>query len=243
MKLFTLAVATTTLVTPFLATSALAADAVVYNEPAAPVIADKFSWTGGYIGANAGYAKAKAPLRNTNYNDDYTDATDYDPDGFFGGLYTGYNKQFDNNVVVGIDADLNIANIKSEGGDYYSEYLNGVWPFIPSSKMKWNGAVRARLGYAYDRVLPYIAGGVSFGEYEIGLRFLNDRPIFSEKTTMTGWNIGGGVEYAATDHLILRAEYRYTDFGSKTFHNLAEVDVNKIKLSTHDFRVGLAYKF
>ena len=42
----------------FAASSAYAADAVVYSEPA-PVVADTFSWTGGYIGLNAGYAGGK----------------------------------------------------------------------------------------------------------------------------------------------------------------------------------------
>lgn len=243
MKLLTLAVATTILATPVLATSAFAADAVVYNEPAAPAIADKFSWTGGYIGASAGYAWGKSPFINETISEDYNEGTDYDPDGFFGGLYTGYNKQFGNNVVLGVDADLNIANIKSKNSVYYSESYNLLFNEKPSAKMKWNGAVRARVGYAYDRVLPYIAGGVSFGEYEFGLNDTSGRTIFSEKPTMTGYNIGGGVEYAATDHLILRAEYRYTDFGSKTFHGLWGEETAKIKLSTHDVRVGLAYKF
>lgn len=60
---------------------------------------------------------------------------------------------------------------------------------------------------------------------------------------MTGWNIGGGVDYSVTDNLILRAEYRYTDFGSKTFHDLWYEDEAKIKLKTNDIRLGIAYKF
>ena len=60
---------------------------------------------------------------------------------------------------------------------------------------------------------------------------------------MIGWNIGAGIEYAATDNLILRAEYRYTDFGSKTFHGLWGEDEGKIKLRTNDIRLGVAYKF
>jgi len=236
MRFFTL-LATTA----FFATPAFAADAIVNADPVAPAIVDTYSWTGGYVGVSAGYAWGKSPF--TNVSDGYSEGTDYDPDGFLGGLYTGYNHQFSNNVVFGVDADLNFAKIESKNGDYFSDSHNFVFPWIPSSKMKWNGAARARLGYAYDRILPYIAGGVSFGEYEFGVRFSSGRDIFSEKSTMTGWNIGAGFEYAATDNLILRAEYRYTDFGNKTFHGLAGEDTAKIKLNTHDVRVGLAYKF
>lgn len=236
MKIITLFAASALLTTP-----ALAADVIVYEEPA-PIVVDTFSWTGGYIGASAGYAWGKSPFRNRS--NDYVEGTDYDPDGFLGGLYAGYNNQLSNNVVLGIDADLNFANIKGSGSDYVDYSDNDPYDVNASSKMNWNGAVRARIGYSYDRLLPYIAGGVSFGEYKFDLRDKDDGElIFSEKSTMTGWNIGAGLEYAATDNLILRAEYRYTDFGNKTFHDLWGEDTAKIKLSTHDVRIGLAYKF
>lgn len=241
MKIITLVAATALLATP-----ALAADAIVYNEPA-PVVTDTFSWTGGYVGVSAGYAWGKSPFRNRSDDGEggeYVEGTNYDPDGFLGGLYAGYNKQLNNNVVLGVDADLNIANIKGEGSDYFDYTHGDIYGAYPSSKMKWNGAVRARLGYAYDRIMPYIAGGVSFGEYKFDLQDTFDGfMLFSEKSTKTGWNIGAGVDYAVTDNIILRAEYRYTDFGSKTFHGLWYEDTGKIKLSTHDVRVGVAYKF
>ena len=31
--------------------------------------------------------------------------------------------------------------------------------------------------------------------------------------TLVGYTLGGGVTYAMTNHVALRAEYRYTDFG------------------------------
>lgn len=233
-------------ITVLFSSSVMAADAIVYNEPTPPEVINSFSWTGGYIGVNAGHAWGKSPFRNRFTSGDINDVagTDYDPDGFFGGLYVGYNKNFSNNVVLGIDADLNIANIKNGGNEYVNYTYNYAYDVNASSKMNWNGAVRARLGYAYDRVLPYIAGGVSFGGYKFDVRNKNNNDLnLSEKSTMTGWNIGTGVEYAATDNIILRAEYRYTDFGNKTFDGLWNRDTAKIKLSTHDVRVGIAYKF
>lgn len=221
-------------------TGAKAAD-VVLQEPVAI-----YSWSGIYVGAQAGYAWGTSPFRNRS--DGYLEATDYDPRGFVGGVYAGYNSQLANNVVLGIDADLNAASIKRDGTAYTWSYANGgpsgEWFNVnPHAKMTWNGAVRARVGYAYDRFLPYVAGGVSFGEYKFDLLRTSGATIFSEKATMTGWNIGAGVEYAATNNLILRAEYRYTDFGSKTFHDLWGVDEAKIRLRTNDIRLGIAYKF
>ena len=220
-------------------TSAKAADVVVVQEPIAV-----YNWSGVYVGAQAGYAWGKSEFRNRT--DTYVEGTDFDPRGFFGGVYVGYNAQVGNNFVLGVDAELNAADIRRHGGDYTwsdsSDGTSGDYSVNPHAKMTWNGAVRARAGYAYDRFLPYIAGGVSFGEYKFGLIRDGDS-IFSEKASMTGWNIGGGVEYAATDNVILRLEYRFTDFGSKTFHDLWFEDEAKIKLRTNDVRLGIAYKF
>src|SRR5690606_2454913 len=107
--------------------------------------------------------------------------------------------------------------------------------FIPTTtKMSWNGAARVRIGYAMDRILPYVAGGISFGGHQLRLGEASDGIAF--KSTLTGWNVGAGIEYAATDKLILRGEYRYTDFGNRSFMIEDFVPV-KVGIKTHDIRV------
>ena len=68
-----------------------------------------------------------------------------------------------------------------------------------------------------DRFLPYIAGGYSAAQFEVRLHdgFLN-REV-SQKDTRNGWNIGAGLDWAATDNVILRAEYRFTDYSRRNF--------------------------
>jgi outer membrane immunogenic protein len=197
-----------------------------------------FVWTGGYVGLQAGYAWADAP-----YTDDFDNRIDYDPDGFFGGVYAGYNHQFQNNVVLGIDGDLNFSGIDGRstltfGGD------TGPDPdHVANSKIKMTGALRGRLGYAMDRFLPYVAGGVSFAKFEFDLDHDGTGDWdFQEKHTYTGWNIGVGFDYAATDNIIVRAEYRYSDFGSQQLDSNWG-DISHVKLQTHDVRLGVAYKF
>lgn len=58
---------------------------------------------------------------------------------------------------------------------------------------------------------------------------------------MTGYTLGAGLDYAMTDHIILRAEYCYTDFGGDDFN----VDGWKrnVDLKSNDLRIGVAYKF
>jgi outer membrane immunogenic protein len=157
------------------------------------------------------------------------------PDGFLGGLYAGYNFDLGNNVVLGIDGDITYNDL-SKGIRVYNDDLE-VGSF--ENKLRWSGAVRARAGYAFDRFLPYIAGGVAFGDVK------NSGTIngigFSESKTLTGWTVGGGVDYAATDNLIVRLEYRYTDYGDKNI-DFGGLSV-KNDFKTNEVRLGVAYKF
>ena len=69
-----------------------------------------------------------------------------------------------------------------------------------------------------DRFMPYVAGGVSSAKYQFDLDHDGTGNMdFEEERRLTGWNIGVGAEYAVTNNLLVRAEYRYTDFGSENF--------------------------
>ena len=228
MKLKTLLLAST--VALIAATGAKAADAVIEQEPAPVVVAPTFTWNGAYIGGQVGYGWGKS-----DFSGDLFTYGNLKPDGFLGGLYAGYNFDLGNNVVLGIDGDITYNDV-SKGIDIYDGDL-AVGSF--ENKLRWSGAVRARAGYAFDRFLPYIAGGVAFGNIK------NSGDIdgigFSESKTLTGWTIGGGVDYAATDNLILRLEYRYTDYGDKDL-DFGGLSVNN-DFKTNEVRLGVAYKF
>ncbi|QND68088.1 porin family protein [Mesorhizobium loti] len=205
-----------------LASSAFAADAVVEN------VAPVFSWTGGYIGLQAGYAWGDGNLHQNNG----PGFVETEPDGFLGGVYAGYNYQMSNNIVIGAELDVVYANVDGSGQIFAAPGL----PFpggIGTEELNWSGAARLRLGYAVDRFLPYIAGGVAFGDIDISTNTV--APSFGD--TFTGWTIGAGLDYAMTDNLLLRAEYRYTDFGTESF-TIGDVD-----LKTNEVRFGIAYKF
>lgn len=215
---------------------AIAADAVVYEPVAFEEIPVGFNWTGAYIGAQVGYAWGDSYY----YNED-DESANYDPDGFFGGVYVGYNHQLANNVVLGVDADLNFSGIDSRVG---YDYLGEQWDdHVGVSDVKYTGALRARLGYAIDRWLPYVAGGLSVAKYEFNLDHDGSGDWdFKQEDTFVGWNIGAGVEYAATDNIIVRAEYRFSDFGDYNYSD-DWADDGHIDLKTHDIRLGVAYKF
>ena len=235
MKLKTLLLAST--VALVAATGAKAADAIVYEEPAPVIVAPSFTWNGAYLGGQIGYGWGKS--RFSQYGE--FGALNLKPDGFLGGLYAGYNFDLGNSVVLGIDGDVTYNNLK----DSYS-VTDAFGTDSLESKLRWSGAVRARAGYAVDRFLPYISGGVAFGQVKNTLSS-TVVPAFSDSQskTLTGWTAGAGVDYAATDNIIVRLEYRYTDYGRKDFTFSDGVDSVSVrdKFKTNEVRLGVAYKF
>jgi outer membrane immunogenic protein len=189
-----------------------------YPTKAPPPVAvvPAFSWTGFYIGANAGYG----------WGSGKEGISDLDPEGWLGGGQLGFNYQFGNNVVIGAEADI-------QGSDINDSTIDGV--FDPRSKMDYFGTVRARLGYAFDNVLPYVTGGFAWGHNEITNRFDD----FSSDNTHVGWTVGGGVEYAFTNNWTVKAEYLYMDLGDEYYDSIG-ADAG---LKTSTARIGVNYKF
>jgi hypothetical protein len=118
-------------------------------------IVQVFSWTGFYIGGNAGWGW-------TNGSGTFTTALRADPftvktNGFLGGAQLGYNWQT-GPFVFGGEADFQ--------GTTASGSLNaGAGPTIsPTAKTPWFGTVRGRVGYAMDRVLLYATAGTVYGD-------------------------------------------------------------------------------
>jgi len=209
------------------------------GQASADTNAKPYNWTGVYVGAQAGYAIGESLYTNTDFPGEYVE---YDPDGSFGGVYAGYNYQLPSNVVLGVEADLNLTPI--EGSNVY--WWIGIWPYeTASAEIKYTAAVRARIGYAMGRYMPYIAAGVAIAKYDFDFITPAGHVYYQESETLTGWNIGFGSEYAATDNLLIRAEYRYSDFGSAGFSqpDFFSIEDAHINLATHDFRIGVAFKF
>ncbi|KEC59385.1 hypothetical protein O93_00716 [Bartonella quintana JK 19] len=115
-------------------------------------------------------------------------------------------------------------------------------------KQNWAGATRLRIGFAADRIMPYVAGGIAYTQLQdivsISLKeqdgeAVSRKNLTNETKTMIGYTLGGGIDFAMTDNVLLRAEYRYSGFGKKKFAK-EKLEVN---YKTNDFRIGVAYKF
>lgn len=226
------------------ATGAQAAD-IIQPQPVAPYQAPAFSWTGFYIGAQAGYSWSKGSVKANEIIDHHKFSPD--PDGFIGGIYLGYNYEFSNRIVLGLETDMVWGNLDDKGTSYPLEGVIGGGQSALNGhiKQKWAGATRVRLGYGIDRWMPYVAGGVAYSKIKSGIRQKSDGTApnnFLKDNTFTGWTIGTGVDYAVTDNLLLRLEYRYSDYGNKS-NSYNEVLKLKTKFKTNDIRAGIAYKF
>jgi len=197
--------------------AAMAADAIVYNEPAPVVSVSGFSWEGAYAGVNAGYGFGKVK------GDDFSAK----PRGFAGGVQAGYNWQFDQ-IVAGIEADFQGSTLKKN----FTTDLD----VDGKAKVDWFGTVRGRVGAdVVERTLAYGTAGLAYGRTKAEVANV------SESKTRAGWVAGAGVEHAFADNVTLKTEYLYTDLGKVKFDDAISVD--KVKTNFHTVRVGVNYKF
>ncbi|MEZ0214369.1 MAG: outer membrane protein, partial [Xanthobacteraceae bacterium] len=207
----------------------------------APIIAvPTFSWTGFYLGANIGYAFADADAEYEGYTDSFS------TEGFIGGVQIGYNYQFDNKVVLGVEADIEFGNPDDNLSFEVPLVLNS-WDSA-SYEIDYFASVRARLGYAFDHWLPYVTGGVAFGKGKgIGYDLGGNNPTVDGKDSPVhvGWVIGAGLEYAITDNWTVRGEYLYYDLGSEDYSDtiLGVPVTGTVDLKIQTVRLGVNYKF
>ena len=101
--------------------------------------------------------------------------------GLVGGTL-GYNYQV-GQTVFGVGGDIDWSNIRG------SAACGGI---SCETRNSWLSTVRGRIGYTFDRFMPFVTGGAAFGD-------IKATPVGfgSETTTKTGWTLGGGLEAAA----------------------------------------------
>lgn len=196
---------------------ALAADATVDE---VIVVDSAYDWSGVYVGGAVGFSRLDAA--DTSYGDGSVD-----DDAISVAAYAGYNFQH-GNWVFGAEGDIKWADTEISDG----EYMRPLQPELAAS-------IRGRLGYAAGQFLPYLTGGLAVGSFEVDH---GSDGLASASETVTGYVVGGGVEWAATQNLIVRAEYLFTDYGTNDF-KFSGSDIHDIEISSHDVRIGVAYKF
>jgi opacity protein-like surface antigen len=236
--------------------AASAADLPVKAAPLVPG-APVFNWSGLYFGASVG---AQWFASDSSY--DYPGATD----GPSSGSTTLNNTnaiiafQFGRNwqapgspLVVGLEGDWTETNHDPSATLF--TYPNGNH-FDAQSQLGIQGSVRGRIGIASDNWLLYATGGLALAQGEALSTFTSNgsgSAVSITDKTLTGWTVGGGVEWAfpQAPNVSLRAEYRYTDYGSVGIPTSADTlgattlvpYTAHANFSTNDVRLGIDYRF
>jgi outer membrane immunogenic protein len=251
------------------------------------------TWTGFYVGINAGGTWSS----NNNIN---TATANLDPGnglgaetifniasaalatsspslssnaGFVGGGQIGYNYQFANSWLVGLEADFDgVANSHSQANPFSTVTPVAPFPITQTltdrKSLNYLGTVRGRLGWLITPTwLVYGTGGLAYGSVNastgIVQAVLNDVVLPSPygsfgsvSNTRIGWTAGGGVEWMFLPNWSAKVEYLYYDLGSVTygssplanFNNIGTLfslgaPVSRVSFKGNVVRAGINYHF
>ena len=117
-----------------------------------------------------------------------------------------------------------------------------------SQTLKSFGTVRARVGYAFDQLMPYVTGGWAWGRSTL-TAVSTDGPTSSSTNTrsLSGWAAGAGFEGAIDRHWSIKFEYLHLGFGTKTYNVMFDVPDftipgGNVNLNVNTIKVGLNYR-
>jgi outer membrane immunogenic protein len=179
----------------------MAVKAPAYKAPPSVAL---YNWTGLYLGIDGGYGWGGTTgdwlgTRGGNFN----------VNGALFGGQIGFNYQFPASpLVLGIEADWDWANVKGSNSDTSDPGFTAVH----NVKIQDLGTVRGRAGYAWDRVLLYGTGGWAWSRrayVDFTCSGLCTPPFASDTHFLSGYTVGGGIEYGITPNLSAKAEYLY----------------------------------
>jgi outer membrane immunogenic protein len=213
----------------------------VYKAP--PPVVVVYSWTGAYIGLNAGYSWGQPTTTVTGAAPFTPSPTDFNIDapGFIGGGQIGYNWQ-SNNFVYGLEADFQYSD---ENGS-----ANCCSPTATANaRLRWFGTARGRIGVTFsNNWLLYATGGLAYGQLA---RAVTQLGVYSYGDTYwdAGWTVGAGIEGVLSGRWTWKAEYLYMDLGSNsvTVTDPVAAPIGPIGVDTawtdHVVRLGVNYRF
>ena len=171
-----------------------------YKAPPQAFVPPQYNWTGLYLGINGG----------VQIDADNTDIIF----GLIGGT-AGYNYQmgplvlgFETDIAFAFDASGNNSNVVAS-----QNYL---------------GTVRGRVGYAWDRFMPYFTGGLAYSDVNVANINVNNDIQF-------GYTIGGGIEAHVFDNWTAKLEYNFVSFD--------DVNGTGVQVNQNVIRGGMNFRF
>jgi outer membrane immunogenic protein len=204
-----------------------------------------YSWTGCYIGANAGWkwgrfhdesvdvpaATGTVPGGTVTAPADHINLDNINTGSGAAGGQVGCRQETSDHWVVGLEGDFDWTNLHG------TVVNNGIGPgttFVPGDNFgnhaQWESSLRLVLGHAWDRVFLYATGGVAFTRVTMeanfiaslggcvgGIPCLFPPSAGSDSKTLVGGTIGAGGAYALDKNWSIGAEYRFTAYQKGDF--------------------------
>jgi outer membrane immunogenic protein len=161
---------------------------------------------------------------------------DFSSSSWAAGGQVGVNKQM-GALVVGLEGDIDgVGNFQSQFSRYALPATGlttgSVVTINRSTTPNWIGSVRGRVGWATGPLLLYVTGGLALADVRQHAFYTyaptptaaaaaanpagTFAPFFnasSVDSTLTGWTVGGGVEWGLSRSVSIGAEYRHSDYG------------------------------
>jgi outer membrane immunogenic protein len=205
--------------------------------PAPYVAAPAFTWTGFYVGANAGLSvsTSKASMEAGPSPGYVPGSTYFQPasvadfnsigrssktaSSFTGGAQAGYNWQH-SWLVYGLEADFEYLGVaQSEARSRTYSCCGNDLSIRQKVRSDWLATARVRLGASFDRLLVYATGGLAFQQLKYTGVFSDMFGVAasgSMSDTRVGFALGAGAEYAVSEHVSAKLEYLYVGTGTKS---------------------------
>jgi outer membrane immunogenic protein len=261
--------------------SAMAAD--LPSRKAEPVYVPPppaFTWTGLYGGVNIGYGFGNgdqdqgalagsfatynaAGLQNGTVGGFTGWGIQNNIQGVLGGGQAGYNYQFNPWLVLGLEADIQAADLHTQTNAVTGDG-NRTYTLFQNKAVDWFGTLRGRIGFTplIPNLLIYGTGGFAYGQvvhnfgvnaYDVaGNAVLGQYALYDD--TKFGWTAGGGVEWSPTGFPAwsVKVEYLYTDLGATNLNGVALWSVpgsstfaynHNSETRFHTVRAGLNWHF
>jgi outer membrane immunogenic protein len=197
-------------------------------------VGPRVNWSGAYVGGYLGGAHALWTIdffRNNNHGHAEVGA-----DGIAGGGWIGFNWHMSPNIVLGVEAELGATSASQSNEVFDNDDTSSSYGMI--------GALRARAGYAFDRMLLFATAGFAFADITNNIQKGQNagEQVVSENKIHGGWTIGAGLEYAFSRTWTARFEYVYANYTNETLYN---ADGNRADYDNelHLVRAGLSYRF
>jgi outer membrane immunogenic protein len=207
--------------------TAFAADVAIPAKPArAAPTPEVYNWAGFYAGVDAGYVWGWS-----RWSDPLAGSSRAHSGGATLGGHLGYNWQR-GALVFGLETDAAWANLDGNFGSGIAFCATGPC----ETKQNWIGTTRGRIGYAFGYWMPYLTGGLAYGDVH------NTMPWGSASRINLGWSAGAGIEVALRQNWSAKLEFLHLDLGTASFFDAA-TGASSVSAPIKDdlIRAGISY--